>query len=58
MSIVIEKPTEIASTVINQMSLFNHEQVVFCNDNETGLKAIIAILVLLAIAVLTYETDV
>jgi leucine dehydrogenase len=43
MSIVIEKPTEIASTVINQMSLFNHEQVVFCNDNETGLKAIIAI---------------
>lgn len=29
--------------VIAQMSLNNHEQVVFCNDNETGLKAIIAI---------------
>ncbi len=25
------------------MTLANHEQVVFCNDNETGLKAIIAI---------------
>jgi leucine dehydrogenase len=29
--------------VIAQMSLHNHEQVVFCNDNATGLKAIIAI---------------
>ncbi len=29
--------------VIAQMSLHNHEQVVFCNDNETGLKAIVAI---------------
>ena len=29
--------------VIGQMMLNNHEQVVFCNDNETGLKAIIAI---------------
>lgn len=29
--------------VIAQMSLHNHEQVVFCNDNDTGLKAIIAI---------------
>jgi leucine dehydrogenase len=29
--------------VITQMSLHNHEQVVFCNDNETGLKAIVAI---------------
>ena len=29
--------------VIGQMSLHNHEQVVFCNDNATGLKAIIAI---------------
>lgn len=43
MSITVEKPTENASSVISQMSLFNHEQVVFCNDNETGLKAIIAI---------------
>jgi leucine dehydrogenase len=30
-------------SVIKQMSINNHEQVVFCNDNETGLKAIIAI---------------
>ncbi len=29
--------------VIAQMGLHNHEQVVFCNDNATGLKAIIAI---------------
>jgi leucine dehydrogenase len=29
--------------VIAQMALNNHEQVVFCNDNATGLKAIIAI---------------
>ncbi|MEQ1732048.1 MAG: Glu/Leu/Phe/Val dehydrogenase [Bacteroidia bacterium] len=29
--------------VISQMMQNNHEQIVFCNDNETGLKAIIAI---------------
>ncbi|MDO8999447.1 MAG: Glu/Leu/Phe/Val dehydrogenase dimerization domain-containing protein [Bacteroidota bacterium] len=29
--------------VIAQMSLHNHEQILFCNDNATGLKAIIAI---------------
>jgi len=29
--------------VIEQMSLHNHEQILFCNDNATGLKAIIAI---------------
>ena len=29
--------------VIGQMALNNHEQVLFCNDNETGLKAIVAI---------------
>ena len=29
--------------VIAQMSLHNHEQILFCNDNSTGLKAIIAI---------------
>lgn len=29
--------------VLRQMLEHNHEQVVFCNDNETGLKAIIAI---------------
>lgn len=29
--------------VIAQMSKFNHEQLLFCNDNATGLKAIIAV---------------
>lgn len=29
--------------VISQMTVYDHEQVVFCNDNATGLKAIIAI---------------
>ncbi|MES2837274.1 MAG: Glu/Leu/Phe/Val dehydrogenase dimerization domain-containing protein [Bacteroidota bacterium] len=29
--------------VIQQMSIHNHEQILFCNDNETGLKAIIAV---------------
>lgn len=29
--------------VTDQMAVFNHEQVVFCQDNPTGLKAIIAI---------------
>ncbi len=34
--------TSFAAT-IGQMMLHNHEQVVFCNDNSTGLRAIIAI---------------
>lgn len=29
--------------VIGQMGTYNHEQILFCNDNATGLKAIIAI---------------
>ena len=29
--------------VIAQMGIYDHEQMVFCNDNETGLKAIIGI---------------
>jgi len=29
--------------VIAQMGQFNHEQLLFCNDNATGLKAIIAV---------------
>ncbi len=29
--------------VIAQMMLHNHEQIVFCNDNATGLRAIVAI---------------
>ena len=29
--------------IIAQMSQYNHEQLLFCNDNATGLKAIIAV---------------
>jgi leucine dehydrogenase len=29
--------------VISQMNAYNHEQLLFCNDSETGLKAIIAV---------------
>lgn len=39
----IQKTSLAENPVISQMLLNNHEQVVFCNDNETGLKAIIAI---------------
>jgi leucine dehydrogenase len=28
---------------LGQMSVFDHEQVVFCNDNTTGLRSIIAV---------------
>ena len=41
------KPTVTKSTndclVVSKMSLMGHEQVIFCQDAETGLKAIIAI---------------
>ncbi|MEO6883893.1 MAG: Glu/Leu/Phe/Val dehydrogenase [Bacteroidia bacterium] len=38
------KNTSLAENpVISQMLKYNHEQIVFCNDSETGLKAIIAI---------------
>ena len=38
------KDTNLADNpVIAQMSLYNHEQLLFCNDNATGLKAIIAV---------------
>ncbi len=39
----IKKSSLAENPVIAQMALHNHEQVVFCNDNDTGLKAIIAI---------------
>ena len=29
--------------VISQMSLMGHEEILFCNDQATGLKAIIAV---------------
>lgn len=38
------KETNLADNpVIAQMSMYNHEQLLFCNDNATGLKAIIAV---------------
>jgi leucine dehydrogenase len=37
------KKTTQEGNVLAQMSLNDHEQVVFCSDNATGLKAIIAI---------------
>jgi leucine dehydrogenase len=44
MEVVDVKTSPLAENpVIGQMLQYNHEQVVFCNDNETGLKAIIAI---------------
>ncbi|WP_027420199.1 Glu/Leu/Phe/Val dehydrogenase dimerization domain-containing protein [Crocinitomix catalasitica] len=32
-----------ANPIIERMSKYNHEQLLFCNDNATGLKAIIAV---------------
>ncbi len=37
------KTANMVTGPLGQMSLFDHEEVVFCNDNATGLKAIIAI---------------
>ena len=34
---------KISGPIISNMELMGHEQLVFCNDEETGLKAIIAI---------------
>lgn len=39
----IEDVSLTENPVIAQMSKYNHEQLLFCNDNETGLKAIIAV---------------
>lgn len=39
----IEDTNLAENPVIAQMSSYNHEQLLFCNDNETGLKAIIAV---------------
>jgi len=39
----IEDTNLTENPVIAQMSKYNHEQLLFCNDNETGLKAIIAV---------------
>lgn len=39
----IEDTNLLENPVIAQMSKYNHEQLLFCNDNATGLKAIIAV---------------
>ena len=39
----VQKTSLIENPVINQMVTHDHEQVVFCQDNATGLKAIIAV---------------
>jgi len=39
----IEDTNLAENPVIAQMSKYNHEQLLFCNDNATGLKAIIAV---------------
>ena len=36
-------PQTHTSSVFDQMDAMQHEQLVFCNDEATGLKAIIAI---------------
>jgi leucine dehydrogenase len=39
----LEDTDLVANPVIAQMSKFGHEQLLLCNDNDTGLKAIIAV---------------
>lgn len=39
----IEEATLTDNPVIERMSIYDHEQLLFCNDNETGLKAILAV---------------
>lgn len=39
----IEDTNLAENPVIAQMSKYNHEQLIFCNDNATGLKAIVAV---------------
>lgn len=39
----IEETNLAENPVIAQMSKYDHEQLLFCNDNATGLKAIIAV---------------
>ncbi len=38
-----ENATQGGATIFNQLAPFDHEELVFCNDNATGLKAIICI---------------
>ena len=39
----IQNVNLVENPVITPMTKYNHEQILFCNDNATGLKAIIAV---------------
>lgn len=39
----IKETTLADNPIIERMSKYNHEQLLFCNDNATGLKAIVAV---------------
>jgi leucine dehydrogenase len=39
----IKETTLAENPVVERMSKYNHEQLLFCNDNDTGLKAIIGV---------------
>lgn len=43
MSLINDQTVEEGVQIFNSLRKYSHEQIVFCNDNETGLKAIIAI---------------
>ena len=40
---MIEVKDKFSNKIIGDMELMGHEQVIFCTDEKTGLKAIIAI---------------
>jgi leucine dehydrogenase len=40
---VLDAPTQATATIFEQVAEFQHEQMVYCHDHETGLKAIIGI---------------
>ena len=40
---MIEVKNKVSNQLIKKMDMMGHEQVVFCTDSKTGLKAIIAI---------------
>lgn len=42
-SVISEKEKKTNQDIFSQISLYNHEQIVFCNDNHVGLKTIIGI---------------
>ena len=41
--VISSKELSKVDPVFGQLSFDNHEQIVFCNDKDTGLKAIIGI---------------